>query len=81
MSSLPTWAVWGVIVPLVLLSPVIALLLALATDAVVCEIVDAGAPAGASLAAVASLLILWRKVRLRGHRVAPGKRATWSESL
>lgn len=28
MGSLPTWAVWSIVVPLVLLSPVIALLLA-----------------------------------------------------
>lgn len=72
---------WSIVAPLVLLSPVIALLLATATDAVICEMVDAGASAGAALAAAAGLLILWRKVRLRARRVAPGKRPAWSESL
>jgi hypothetical protein len=57
----------------VLLSPVIAFLLAIASDAVICEMVGTGAPAGAALAAVAGLLFLWR---LRAHRVAPGKRGT-----
>jgi hypothetical protein len=33
MNSLPTWAVWGFVVPLVLLSPVTAFLLALAAEA------------------------------------------------
>jgi hypothetical protein len=81
MKSLPTWAVWSIVAPLALLSPVIAVLLAIASDAVICEIVDAGAPADAALAAVAGLLILWRKVWLPARRVASGKRATWSESL
>ena len=81
MDSLPTWAVWSIVAPLVLLSPVIALLLAIVSDAVICEMVDAGAPAGAALAVVAGVLILWRKVRLRTSRVAPGKLATSRESL
>jgi hypothetical protein len=81
MKSLPTWAVWSIVTPLVLLSPVIAVLLAIASDALICEIVDAGAPAGVALVAIGGLLILWRNVRLRTRRLAPGKRATWSESL
>jgi hypothetical protein len=72
MNSLPTWAVWGVVVPLVLLSPVIALLLAIVGDGLICAIVDVGAPAGAALAALASPLILWRKVRVRVRRAASG---------
>jgi hypothetical protein len=64
MSSLPTWAVWSIVVPLVLLSPVIAFLLALAAEMLVWAVVDAGAPTGAAVAAVAGLLILWRKARL-----------------
>lgn len=35
----------------------IAFLLAIISEAVICEMVDAGAPAGARLAAVAGLLI------------------------
>jgi hypothetical protein len=35
MDGLPTWAVWSIVVPLVLLSPVIALLLALAAEVMV----------------------------------------------
>jgi hypothetical protein len=68
-----------IVAPLVLLSPVIALLLAIVGDGLICAMVDAGAPAGAALAAVAGLLILWRKVRLRARRAA-GKLATSSES-
>ena len=56
MSSLPTWAVWGVVVPLVLLSPVIALMLAIAGEGLICAMFDAGAPAGAALAALAGML-------------------------
>jgi hypothetical protein len=32
MKSLPTWAVWSIVVPLVLLSPVIAFQIALAAE-------------------------------------------------
>jgi hypothetical protein len=32
MSSLPPWAIWQIVVPLVLLSPVIAFLLALTAE-------------------------------------------------
>ncbi len=35
MNSLPTWAVWSIVVPLVLLSPIIAFFLALAAEIVV----------------------------------------------
>ena len=70
MNSLPTWAVWGVVVPLVLLSPVIMFLLAVTIESLIWALVDAGAPAGAALAAVASLLILWRRVRIRAQRAA-----------
>jgi hypothetical protein len=32
MDSLPTWAVWSIVVPLLLLSPVIMLLLAVTIE-------------------------------------------------
>jgi hypothetical protein len=35
MSSIPTWAVWAIVVPLVLLSPVLAFLLAIAAEIVI----------------------------------------------
>jgi hypothetical protein len=35
MDSLPTRAVWSIVAPLVLLSPVIAALLAIASDVVI----------------------------------------------
>ena len=70
MNSLPTWAVWGVVVPLVLLSPVIMFLLAVTIESLIWALVDVGAPAGAALAAVAGLLILWRRVRVRARRAA-----------
>jgi hypothetical protein len=78
MNSLPTWAVWGVVVPLVLLSPVIMFLLAVTIESLIWALVDAGAPAGAALAAVASLLILWRRVRVRARRAASSAISTAS---
>jgi hypothetical protein len=75
MDNLPTWAVWGVVVPLVLLSPVIMFLLAVTIESLIWALVDAGAPAGAALATVAGALIVWRKARLRARRAAPPKLA------
>jgi hypothetical protein len=58
MSGLPNGAVWSIVVQMVLLSPVIARLLALAAEIAVWAVVYAGAPTGVALAAVAGLLIL-----------------------
>jgi hypothetical protein len=80
MKSLPTWAVWSIVVPLVLLSPVIAFLLALAAEIAVWAVVDAGAPAGTALAASAALLIFLRKVRLRARRAISRGLVIWSEN-
>jgi hypothetical protein len=45
MSSIPTWAIWSIIVPCVLLSPALAFLLATAVEIQIGCLVDAGAPA------------------------------------
>jgi hypothetical protein len=76
MSGLPIWAAWSIVVPLILLSPIIAFLLALAAEIVVCAFVDAGVPIWAMLSAVTAALILWRLAR----RAAPGRPAVSSES-
>lgn len=44
MSRLPTWAAWSIGLPLVLLSPVIALLLAIAVEIAIVAVFDDGAP-------------------------------------
>ncbi len=68
MNSLPTWAVWGVVVPLVLLSPVIMFLLAVTIESLIWALVDAGASALVVIGAGAAGLLLLR--RLRGSRRA-----------
>jgi hypothetical protein len=42
MCSLPTWAVYSIVLPLVLLSPMIAFFLELATDFLLSCVLDAG---------------------------------------
>jgi hypothetical protein len=73
MSSLPTWAVWSIVVPLVLLSPVIAFLLALAAEILVFAIVDAGAPAVMLVGAGLGGLLVFLRLRLRSRHTAPGE--------
>ncbi len=73
MDSLPTWAVWGVVVPCVVLSPVIALLLAIAIEILIGCLVDAGAPAFVAVAAGGGGLFLWHKMRAHPSRVASAK--------
>lgn len=63
MHNLPTWAVWAIVVPLVLLSPVIAFFLAMAAEIVIGALVDAGAPALFLLAGGAGGLLLLRRLR------------------
>ncbi len=64
MSSLPTWAIWSIIVPAVLLSPALAFLLAIAAEILIGSLVDAGAPALLALIIVAAGgLFLRRKLR------------------
>jgi hypothetical protein len=65
MNSLPTWAVWSIVLPLVLLSPVLALLLALSVEAMVVAMYDAPVPVGVVLGAGAVGLFLLRKRRAR----------------
>jgi hypothetical protein len=65
MDSLPTWAVWSIVVPLVLLSPVLAFLLALAAEAMVVALHDAPVPVGVTLVRGAGALFLFRKPRAR----------------
>jgi hypothetical protein len=67
MDSLPAWAMWGVVVPCVLLSPVIAILLAIAIEILIGCLMDAGAPALLALIiAGAGGLFLLRKLRPQG---------------
>ncbi len=68
MSSIPTWAVWTIVVPLVLFSPVIAFLLAIAVEILICSLVDIGAPAFVLLGAGIAGPLLFRA--LRGSRRA-----------
>lgn len=68
MNSLPSWAVWGVVVQLVLLSPVIMFLLAVTIESLIWASVDVGPPALVLIGAGAAGLLLLR--RLRGSRRA-----------
>ena len=64
MSSVPTWAIWLIIVPCVLLSPALAFLLAIAIEILIGCLMDAGAPALLALIIVgAGGLFLFRKLR------------------
>lgn len=63
MDSLPTWAVWGVVVPCVVLSPAIALLLAIAIEIVVSSL--ASALLGLIIAGAGGLF-LYRKLHPQG---------------
>jgi hypothetical protein len=67
MHCLPTWAIWAILVLFVLLSPVIAMFLAMATEIVLGALVDAGAPGFALLGAGVCALILVRRL-WRGMR-------------
>ena len=73
MESLPTWAVWGVVVPCVLLSPAIALLLPIAIEILIGCLVDTRAPAFVVIAAGGAGLLLWQKMRAHPSRLAPAE--------
>ena len=60
MSNLLSWALWSIVVPLALLSPVIAFLLALAVEALICAMLDAGVRGLALGAAAGALFFFWR---------------------
>jgi uncharacterized membrane protein len=49
MSTSSDLVMWGGVAPLVLLNPVIVFLLAIASEALICAIVDAGVPTVAAL--------------------------------
>jgi hypothetical protein len=71
MDSLPTWALWSIVIPCVLVSPVIAFLLAIATSIVIGALVDAGASALVLVGVGAGAVLLLRKLsapRLRASR-------------
>jgi hypothetical protein len=68
MDSLPTWAVWLIVVPLVLMSPVIVLLLAMAVEILVFVLVGDGAPALVLVGDEAGGLLLFRMLRVRYSR-------------
>jgi hypothetical protein len=70
MDSLPTWAVWSIVMALVLLSPVIAFLLALAVEILICALVDEGAPVALVFGAAGGGLFLFRRLRIRSRRCA-----------
>jgi hypothetical protein len=64
MDSVPTWAGWSLIAAGVLLSPVLAFLLAIAVEILVVSVVEAGAPAFALVGAAGGLFVL-HKLRRR----------------
>jgi hypothetical protein len=64
MSSVPASAIWSIIVPCVLLSPMLAFLLAIAVEILIGSLVEAGAPAFLAVVATgAGGLFLIRKLR------------------
>lgn len=70
MDRLPTWAVWSIVLPLVLLSPIIAFFLAIAAEIVIGGLIDAGAPGLVLAAAGLAGLVLVRRLRkgsVAGH--------------
>jgi hypothetical protein len=73
MSRLPPWAVWSIVVPLVLLSPVIMFLLAVTIESLIWALVDAGAPALVLIGAGVCGLLLLRRLRLASRRAASGE--------
>jgi hypothetical protein len=64
MSSVPTWAFWSIIGPCILLSPVLAFLLAIAVEILIGCLVDAGPPALLLVGAGAISVVLYRKMRM-----------------
>jgi hypothetical protein len=68
MHSLPAWTIWAIVVPLVLLSPVIAFFLALAAEIVIGGVIDAGAPALLLIGAGVGGLVLVRRLRRTRER-------------
>jgi hypothetical protein len=58
---------------LVLLSPVLAFLLAIAAEIVICALVDIGPPAVLVLGIGAGGLVLFRTLRMGAKRAAPGE--------
>jgi hypothetical protein len=80
MDSLPTWAMWGVVVPCVVLSPAIALLLAIAIEILIGCLMDAGAPALLALIIVgAGGLFLFRKLHPQVGTSAEGPQPAGAE--
>jgi hypothetical protein len=71
-DSLPTWAIWAIAVPLVLVSPVITFFLALAAGLVVEGVIEAGPPAMVLFGAGIVGLVLVRRLRRAGRRPALG---------
>jgi hypothetical protein len=71
-NALPPWAVYSIVVPLVLLSPVIAFLLAIVAETVIGCLIDAGTRAWIVLGAGIGGLILSRRlcVKVRRARAA-----------
>ena len=66
MRSPPTWAELSIIGAAVLLSPVLAFLMAIAVEIVIGVLVDAGAPALLALVVVGAISwFLFRKLRTR----------------
>jgi hypothetical protein len=73
LSSLPTWAVWLIVVPLVLRSPVIAFLLAIAVEMLAWGMVDTGVPRLVLVGGSAAGLVLFRRLRARSRHAASGE--------
>jgi len=77
MSTLPTWAVWSIAVAVMLLSPVLAFLMAVGVEILIGVLHDAGMLPGLAVGAVGAigwsiLRKLW--VRPRGSASVPDVR-------
>ena len=70
MSNLPSWAVWSIAVPCILLSPVIAFFLALAVAILVSCLAEAGASALLLAGAGVATLMLLRRLPSAERRLA-----------
>jgi hypothetical protein len=72
VRSLPTWAIWSIAVAVVLLSPVLAFLIAIGVEILIGVLYDAGMLPGLVVGAVGAIgWSLLHKLLMRPRRVTP----------
>jgi hypothetical protein len=72
VRSLPTWAIWSIGAAVVLLSPVLAFLIAIGVEILIGVLYDAGLLPGLAVGAVGAIgWSLFRKLWVRTHGAAP----------